>query len=60
MSLIFAGCNSLISLDSSRFKTYNVTTMSHMFNSVNLVSLDLINFNTSRIGSMQGLFNGSK
>ena len=56
---MFNGCNSLTSLDVSRFDTSNVTSMGEMFFGCNsLTSLDLSNFDTSNVKNMRMMFNG--
>ena len=56
-SKLFYGCNILISLDFSKFKTNYLTDMSHMFNGCSsLKSLDLSNFKTNSVTNMEYLF----
>ena len=56
-SLMFAGCESLTSIDLSGFDTSNVTTMIEMFsNCLNLVKLDLSGFDTSKVTTMRDMF----
>ena len=56
---MFAGCNSLISLDLSNFNTQNVTNMESMFyHCHSLISLFLSNFNTQNVIDMYGMFYG--
>ena len=57
MSGMFSGCESLISLDLSRFDTSKVTTMGGMFNSCwSLTALDLSSFDTSHVTYMRSMF----
>ena len=58
MSGMFSGCESLISLDLSRFDTSKVTDMGGMFSSCwSLTALDLSRFDTSKVTTMGGMFN---
>ena len=58
MASMFAGCNSLTSLDLSNFNTTNVTNMAYMFyKCFNLTSLDLSSFNTENVEKMSNMFN---
>ena len=54
---LFYGCNSLIRLDLSYFKTENVTNMYCMFyNCEKLKSLDISSFNTSNATNIDNIF----
>ena len=56
---MFYRCNSLISLDLSRFNTQNVINMKSMFKDCNsLKTLDLSNFNTKNVKDMGSMFCG--
>ena len=56
-SLMFAGCESLLSLDISNWDTSNVTKMDAMFeHCASLSSLDISNWDTSNVTSMGGMF----
>ena len=57
MSLMFAGCSSLTSIDVSHFDTSNVTDMQGLFHFCSsLTSLDLSHFDTSNVTSMSIMF----
>ena len=57
MEYMFAGCNSLKSLDLSHFNTEKVTDMSNMFyNCGGLSTLDVSSFVTGNVESMSGMF----
>lgn len=57
MENMFYECNSLTSLDVSKFETSNVTNMSGMFsNCSSLTSLDVSKFNTSNVINMNQMF----
>ena len=57
MQYMFINCNSLTSLDLSKFNTSKVTDMQYMFyNCKSLKSLDLSMFNTSKVTNMQYMF----
>ena len=57
MSVMFAGCSALTSLDLKNFNTSKVTNMSGMFEDCSaLTSLDLSNFNTSNVALMTAMF----
>ena len=57
MENMFYECNSLTSLDVSKFETSNVTNMSGMFsNCSSLTSLDVSKFNTSNVINMKQMF----
>ncbi|BDR58403.1 BspA family leucine-rich repeat surface protein [Xylocopilactobacillus apicola] len=59
MNAMFAQCQSLTSLDVSKFKTANVTDMNSMFNyCTRLTSLDVSSFVTNQVTSMRGMFQG--
>ncbi len=61
MMYMFYQCNTITSLDLSRFKTKNVTNMKEMFhNCKNLKTLDLGNFNTSNVTDMYGMFSSCR
>ena len=61
MCYMFSHCESLTSLDISKFKTANVTTMSCMFYGCStLTSLDLSNFNTANVTTMSYMFRDCK
>ena len=54
---MFSNCNSLITLDLSKFDTHQVTQMQSLFsNCFSLVSLDLSTFNTIVVNSMALMF----
>ena len=54
---LFYGCNCLISLNFSKFKSNYIKDLTDMFNGCsNLTSLDLSNFKTNEVYSMKGLF----
>ena len=53
MSYMFNGCNSLISIDLSKFNTNNVTDMSSCYS---LKSIDLSKFNTNNVTDMSRMF----
>ena len=57
MGRMFAGCDSLASLDLTGFNTAKVTDMSYMFYFCrSLASLDLTGFNTANVTYMQDMF----
>lgn len=57
MENMFYECNSLTSLDVSKFETSNVTNMSGMFSYCSsLTSLDVSKFNTSNVINMKQMF----
>ena len=57
MRRMFAGCNTLTTLDLSGFNTSNVTNMWAMFADCDsLVSLDLSSFNTAKVTNMARMF----
>ena len=57
MSLMFAECSSLTSLDVSNFNTSNVIYMNSIFAGCSsLTSLDISNFNTSNVTDMAAMF----
>ena len=59
MKYMFAGCESLASIDLRKFNTRNVTDMSYMFSEcAGLTSLDLQSFRTSNVTNMSGMFYG--
>ena len=61
MRLMFNNCNSLISLDVSKFDTKNVQDMDSMFcNCQSIRNLDVSKFNTSKVKSMQNMFDNCK
>ena len=61
MSVMFAECYKLTSLDVSNFDTSKVTSMSEMFyNCMNLTSLDVSGFDTSKVTNMAQMFDGCK
>ena len=54
---LFYGCDCLISLNFSKFKSNYIKDMTDMFNGCsNLTSSDLSNFKTKEVHSMKGLF----
>ena len=56
-NFMFYGCNSLISLDLSKFNTQNVTNMGYMFyNCESLISLNILKFNTQNVTNMENMF----
>ena len=56
-SYLFYECSSLISLDLSNFKTYNVTNMEYMFrNCIMLESINLSNIITNNVIKMNDMF----
>ncbi len=59
MSRMFYNCESLTSLDVSKFNTANVTNMSNMFfDCSSLTTLNLSSFNTANVTNMTGMFSG--
>ena len=57
MVTMFAGCNSLISLDLSFFDTKNVTSLEDIFaDCFSLTTINLSGWNTSNVKNMRGLF----
>lgn len=61
MNHMFGGCESLASLDVSKWNTSQVTNMDSMFyNCSKLSSLDISNFNTSQVTNMSNMFNSCK
>ena len=63
MSWMFGNCQSVISLDVSKFNTANVTDMSDMFDwcsALTLTSLDVSHFNTANVTNMHNMFLGCK
>ena len=57
MSYMFYWCESLKSLDVTKFNTGNVTNMSYMFyDCVSLKSLDVTKFNTANVTDMRCMF----
>ena len=59
MSRMFYNCQTLPSLDVTKFNTSNVTNMNSMFyNCLKLTSLDVTNFNTANVSDMGGMFLG--
>ena len=61
ISTMFSGCESLISLDLSKFDTKNVTNMFSLFNKCkSLITLDLSNFNTQNVTNMGLMFHECK
>ena len=57
MSGMFAGCQSLLSIDLTGFDTQNVKNMERMFrNCRSLQSIDLRNFDTRNVENMERLF----
>ena len=59
MNSMFAGCDSLRTLDLSNFNTSNITTMYHMFSGCDyLKSVDLSSFDTSNVTTMEEMFYG--
>ena len=59
MDYMFQGCNSLKSIDLSKFNTANVLNMKSMFSSCNsLTTLNLSHLNTSRVSDMSYLLSG--
>ena len=58
MTLMFASCSALTSLDVTKFNTANVTTLMSMFsNCSSLKSLDVTNFDTRNVTNMFYMFN---
>ena len=56
---MFSGCNNLISLDISSFRTPELYTIEKMFYQCkSLTSIDISNFDTSRVVSMRATFSG--
>ena len=56
---MFYGCQSLNSIDLSKFVTTKVTDMNEMFEKCHkLISLDLSNFNTRNVKIMSNMFKG--
>ena len=54
---MFFGCNSLINIDLSNFKTENVTNMSYMFFQCNsLTNINISNFKTYNVTNMSWMF----
>ena len=61
MHFIFAGCNSLKSLDITNFNTSNVKDMGGMFSSCQaLTSIEVNSFNTSKVTDMSAMFSDCK
>ena len=59
MSLMFADCDSLRTLDLSNFNTSNITNMASMFSGCRyLKSIDLSSFDTSNVTTMASMFYG--
>ena len=59
MSNMFYDCQSLNSLDVSKFNTAKVVDMEYMFSGCKgLTSLDVSKFNTAEVENMCGMFNG--
>lgn len=57
MATMFAGCNSLISLDLSFFDTKNVTSLEDIFvDCFSLTTINLSGWNTSNVKNMRGSF----
>ena len=57
MSSMFEMCQSIESIDLSKFDTSNVTNMSHMFYYCrNMTDINLSSFDTSNVTSFQGMF----
>ena len=57
MTLMFAGCEKLETIDVSKFNTQNVENMSNMFAGCrSLTMLNLSGFNTERVIDMSGMF----
>ena len=57
LNCIFMNCNKLLSIDLSKFNTYNIINMSYMFSHCSfLVSLDLSNINTNNVTNMSNMF----
>ena len=57
MKYMFYNCNSLSSLDLSKFNTKSVTDMKYiLYNCYSLLSLDLSNFNTQNVIDMKYMF----
>ena len=58
MTLMFASCSALTSLDVTKFNTANVTTLMSMFSDCSsLKSLDVTNFDTRNVTNMFYMFN---
>ena len=59
MSSMFKNCQTLTSLDVTKFNTVNVTNMNHMFfNCSKITSLEVTNFNTEKVTDMNNMFSG--
>ena len=63
MSYMFAGCQSLTSIQGANFNTTNVRTMAHMFDGCSSFSSDLnlggiSGFNTHNLQDMEAMFKG--
>ena len=59
MNGMFNGCNSLTSLDVSKFDTSKVTDMNNMFYGCNaLTTIDVSKWNTSKVTDMGAMFDG--
>ena len=59
MNGMFAGCNTLPTIDLSHVNTTQVTNMSHLFSDcAALTALDLSRFNTAQVTDMSGMFKG--
>ena len=57
MTQIFFHCEKLSSIDVSKFKTSNVTSMENLFAyCYQLTSINLTNFDTSKVINMKGIF----
>ena len=61
MNSMFFGCENLININLSNFKTENTTNMENMFMGCEaLKSLDVSSFNTEKVVNMMGMFNSCK
>ena len=56
MGYLFANCNNLTEIDTSKFDTSSVTNMKYMFAATKVENLDLSNFDTSNVTDMYGMF----
>ena len=60
MQEMFAGTNTLRTLDLSNFDTSKVTNMKQMFYNCNAIDLDLRSFDTSKVTDMSWMFQRSQ
>ena len=61
MDYIFSGCSSLLSINTEKLITSNVTSMKNMFsNCGSLSQINLENFDTAKVTNMEEMFSGCK